>query len=232
MVHSYTGLHFVMFLRTSCKYYYEEMFQKHTWVCSLCGQGLTRKSSAIRHNNNLHAGQAEVVRPYEYIIGRLNGNFHRPKDPLTYRHRKESTLLEESVNRNDNGFMSKVIADSTQHLPTANNVSAPFTVSIQSTSPPKTGDNRLSSSLDCTEMIRQRGKLEEFSLLAYRHYPPDNARVIVAITAAYLFNYGDEKFLDERLEWLRKADRMRFGSTQAIYFNNNTNYSMPYTKLY
>jgi hypothetical protein len=78
------------------------MFPRHTWVCSLCGQGLTRKSSANRHNNNLHSGQAAIVRPYEYIIGRLNGNFHSPKDPLTYRHH-------ENLNGNNNDFTSKVI---------------------------------------------------------------------------------------------------------------------------
>ena len=60
------------------------MIQKYSWVCSECGQGLTRKNTANRHNNNLHSGQAAVVRPFEYMIGRLNGNFHTPKDPLTY----------------------------------------------------------------------------------------------------------------------------------------------------
>ena len=44
------------------------MFGKHAWMCSICGQGLTRKSSATRHNNNLHLGQAVIVRPIEYVI--------------------------------------------------------------------------------------------------------------------------------------------------------------------
>ena len=34
-----------------------------------------RKSTANRHNNNLHSGVALLVGPYEYIIGRLNGKF-------------------------------------------------------------------------------------------------------------------------------------------------------------
>ena len=38
---------------------------KHSWVCSICGQGLTRKSTAVRHNNNLHSGGAVLVRPYQ-----------------------------------------------------------------------------------------------------------------------------------------------------------------------
>ena len=62
-------------------------FGKHNWVCSLCGQGLTRKSTAIRHNNNLHFGSAMIVRPHDYIIGRLNGTFFQ-SDPSLYRHNK------------------------------------------------------------------------------------------------------------------------------------------------
>jgi hypothetical protein len=62
---------------------------KHSWVCSICGQGLTRKSTAVRHNNTLHSGCAMLVRPYEYIIGRLNGKFLQ-NDPSSYRHNKRS----------------------------------------------------------------------------------------------------------------------------------------------
>jgi len=51
------------------------ILDKHIWVCSKCGQCLTRKSTANRHNNNLHSGVSLLVRPCEYIIGRLNGKF-------------------------------------------------------------------------------------------------------------------------------------------------------------
>ena len=57
---------------------------KHTRVCATCGQGFTRNSSADRHNYNLHSGQARIVNPYEYIIGRLKGEFS-PGDPAIYR---------------------------------------------------------------------------------------------------------------------------------------------------
>ena len=90
------------------------MFQKHTWVCSLCGQGLTRKSSANRHNNILHSGQAGVVRPYEYVIGRINGDFHTPKDPLMYRRRIGNPLFDQNLNDRNNDFTSKVIPDRTR----------------------------------------------------------------------------------------------------------------------
>ena len=57
---------------------------RHTRVCAACGQGFTRNSSAARHNDNLHSGQATIVRPYEYIVGRLKGEF-LPGDPSSYR---------------------------------------------------------------------------------------------------------------------------------------------------
>src|SRR5213080_3442566 len=74
------------------------ILDKHTWVCSICGQGLTRKSTAIRHNNNLHSGGAMIVRPYEYIIGRLNGEFLQ-SDPSLYRHNRRDSINEDDNNR-------------------------------------------------------------------------------------------------------------------------------------
>ena len=52
----------------------------------------TRKSSAKRHNDNLHLSGAMIVRPIEYIIGRLNGKFPVPHDPLSYRRNKKSQM--------------------------------------------------------------------------------------------------------------------------------------------
>jgi hypothetical protein len=49
------------------------LFGKHNWICKLRRQDLTRKSSGNRHNSNLHARSAKLVRPYDYVIGRLNG---------------------------------------------------------------------------------------------------------------------------------------------------------------
>jgi hypothetical protein len=56
----------------------------HTRICSTCGQGFTRNSSVVWHNNSLHCGHAIIVRPYDYIIGRLRGEF-LPADPALYR---------------------------------------------------------------------------------------------------------------------------------------------------
>jgi hypothetical protein len=68
-------------------------------------------------------------------------------------------------------------------------------------------------------MLEQRLKLEEFNILLNKHSQQHNAREMLAM-AIFLVNQGDEKFQDKKLEQLRRLDRMRSGSSQAISFNN------------
>lgn len=81
-------------------------FDGYTWICAICGDGFTRKSSAKRHNDNLHLSGAMIVRPIEYIIGRLNGKFPFPHDPLLYRRNRKS-----KTNALDPNYHSKSILD-------------------------------------------------------------------------------------------------------------------------
>ena len=62
----------------------------------MCGQGFTRNSSAVEHNSVLHSGQAMIVKPYDYIIGRLKGEFSSG-DPALYR-RDRGKLANSLVN--------------------------------------------------------------------------------------------------------------------------------------
>jgi hypothetical protein len=63
-----------------------KMLGKRNWVCTICGQDFTRRSSGNRHNSNLHGGMAKLVRPFDYITGRLNGQISSPeRDPWAYR---------------------------------------------------------------------------------------------------------------------------------------------------
>jgi hypothetical protein len=55
------------------------------YVCVTCPQSFTRRSSARRHNFNLHFNQGIIVQMLEYIIGRFlppnqlsNRRFRRP----------------------------------------------------------------------------------------------------------------------------------------------------------
>jgi hypothetical protein len=58
--------------------YREKLFGKINWVCTICGQDFTRRSSGKRHNSNLHGGMAKLVRPFDYITVRLNGQISSP----------------------------------------------------------------------------------------------------------------------------------------------------------
>jgi hypothetical protein len=77
------------------------VIDKQIWTCATCGQGFTRRPSANRHNVNLHSGHALVIRTLEYIIGRVNGRFPEPTDPLSFRHKRTSKnqLSYSDVNR-------------------------------------------------------------------------------------------------------------------------------------
>jgi hypothetical protein len=152
-----------------------------------------------RHNNNLHSGQAAVVRPFEYIICRLNGNFLTPKDPLTYRRRK------------DNHLTSRVLADSAPQPQKINNSFNAFpNLSTQPT--PKIGGN----TVDFTEkMLEQRLKLEELKMLFNKYYRPEDAAQMFLLAV----NLGDENFLDKKLDWLRRFDSMKSGS-QSPFANS------------
>ena len=73
---------------------------RKTCVCTLCGQGFTRKSSAQRHNINLHDGRAKIVRPFDYLNGMLKGTFPSPAEPLDFRHKKrEKSMGQENIHR-------------------------------------------------------------------------------------------------------------------------------------
>ena len=62
--------------------------ERTNFVCTVCSETFTRKSSAKRHSDNNHSGTAPFVKFIDYIIGRIEGRY-QPSDPLLYRHRRE-----------------------------------------------------------------------------------------------------------------------------------------------
>lgn len=63
--------------------------RKNNYVCTVCSETFTRRSSAKRHSNIIHASTAPFVRFTDYIIGRLEG-LYQPGDPQLYRHQKKN----------------------------------------------------------------------------------------------------------------------------------------------
>ena len=80
------------------------MTTKQNWVCVLCGETFTRRSSGNRHNLNLHSGVSMIVGFMNYVIGVLNRKYNSP-DPLAASIRRKSWinfLDTETINQNNN----------------------------------------------------------------------------------------------------------------------------------
>lgn len=54
-----------------------------SYVCTACSEHSTR-SSAKRHNQNLHDGMGEIVRLIDYLAGRSSGQY-TPNNPFWYK---------------------------------------------------------------------------------------------------------------------------------------------------
>lgn len=61
------------------------------YVCATCSQGFTRKSSANRHNLNIHSRKGHIVRFLDYIVGRIDG-LYATADPLSFRKNRGNNL--------------------------------------------------------------------------------------------------------------------------------------------
>lgn len=176
---------------------------KHTCVCATCGQGFTRKSSGARHIHSLHAGQAMIVKPYEYIIGRLNGEFLPGDDPAAYR-KDPKRLSNFFVNNGRPNF--GILPDVHTHKPSPSNSMNPVGFQGISMRPgsanPRWPINqnvpRISNRVE-----ERNSKLKELERLLYQNYPPQAAaQQLTRIT--YLANEAnDDAYLDTFLDSLR-----------------------------
>jgi transposase-like protein len=62
------------------------------YVCTVCSQTFTRKTSAERHRVNNHPGTfAPFVKFIDYIIGKIEGRY-QANDPVLYRHKKKNVI--------------------------------------------------------------------------------------------------------------------------------------------
>lgn len=195
---------------------------RHVWVCSICGQGLTRKSTAKRHNNNLHSGKAMLVRPYEYIVGRLNDTFLY-NDPSLYRHNKKAETKNVSSSMYSN-MLGSATSDSVVHEGmnrhashnhgTATNGSSKriyphYNAALHSYKPPSEARKKPANNMQI--LLERQVKLKEFQTLAEKVYPPDIARQVMMAANYQATVLGDDASLDNNLELLRiKARQMSY----------------------
>ena len=106
---------------------------KPQWICVICAEDFTRKSSGRRHvnNSNIHSKKPIIVRYIDYIIGRVKGDYPPPINPSRLQRRKTNkqhephnpTFTHDYNNTLDARAISNSRLDSVNHL----NVSLPMT---------------------------------------------------------------------------------------------------------
>lgn len=187
-------------------------FDGSAWICAICSKGFTRKSSAKRHNDNLHSSGAMVVRPIEYIIGRLNGKFPVPHDPLSYRRNNKSQMnaLRPTLSKSILDIREDIQYDGNiRQQPIDNYTKRPLylhptldTSILQSLKKPSS----YKSSGSLKEIEGTKSKLEELRFLLNKHYPAWGAsQQLVSVLCSV--RQGDYDLLNERLTILRNIDR-------------------------
>jgi hypothetical protein len=66
-------------------------------VCATCSQDFTRKSSASRHNRNIHHGFGIIVSFIDYIVGRIEGRYVAA-NPLLFRKNSGNNIAKAGSN--------------------------------------------------------------------------------------------------------------------------------------
>ena len=190
------------------------MLQKSNWVCTICGQGFTRRSSGKRHNGNLHDGMAKLVRPFDYITGRLNGQISPPAhDPWAYRRykRKDSnynTLDNHKLQINRN-FIKQ------NYLRWNSSTQAASAVVHEGNLPKQEQRQRYQDTNDhihstshAPRTSDRMSKLEELKMLLSKHCRPNDAKKMLTVVIGQLVIDRNEDFLDATLAQLRDRDRL------------------------
>ena len=173
------------------------MISKQRWVCTICGDDFTRRSSATRHCRNLHAGNGLIVRPFEYIIGRQNGKFPEPADPLTFRKYRNKINYQNS--HTGYPFYSHDNYNGTYNAPQYYNNVNSFRIQTQHPAPvplPPVSQqlpaNHEKQSGYPPRQLEKMSKLTELERLLPKYYDPHSAEAILKVLYSQVFNLGDE----------------------------------------
>ena len=185
------------------------------WFCAFCSEGFTRKYSANRHNQNLHQGQAKIVRMIDYVIGRLASEYS-PGDPLTYRSRykqKDSSFARSDIKSfsfplDSNTSVAHDISqrDSSGALPPHSKEYALDQQRQQSNSP--------SISTPSSGGITKFDRIQELARALYGH---ERAEALLRDVCIAIFNNGGkEEILDRCIEELK--NKMNIMEAQHYLF--------------
>jgi hypothetical protein len=182
---------------------------KHTCVCTTCGQGFTRNSSAVRHNNILHSGHAMIVKPYDYIIGRLRDEFS-PGDPGIYRSNRRNQTTSSVYNqpiqtKNNERTNSRIHADvlgHELHSPNSINPMSYGRALYRSSETPQWSVNQ-KTPYTSNKLTEHELKLNELKVLLYRNFPPQFAAQTFAQNSRLSDTAENNAYLESLLNSLR-----------------------------
>jgi len=188
------------------------MFQKNNWSCAICGQGFTRKTSAKRHNKNLHNGNCVIIRTQEYIIGRLQGKFPDAIDPSEFRY-KSHPYQQNPLGAVPVSHLGYTPASHEKNYtydpkPTTVKLARGYEEARSYEMPPLPDtqmkpDSGLASPF--VQDLKRNAKLQEIRTLAHRYCVPEHARQVAKI-AAGAYGIRDDGHLDFMLNNLRRGN--------------------------
>lgn len=176
----------------------------------MCGQGFTRNSSAVRHNNILHSRQAMIVKPYDYIIGRLRGEFS-PGDPGFYRSNRRNQTTSSVYNqpiqtKNNERTNSRIHTDVLAHElhpPNSINPMSDGRALYRSSETPQWPVNQ-KTPYTSNQFTEHELKLDELKGLLYKNYPPQIAAEVFAQNSILSDTAENDAYLESFLDVLRK----------------------------
>jgi hypothetical protein len=173
-----------------------------TYVCATCSEHFTRKYSATRHNLTIHDGRGEIVRLLEYLAGTLSGRY-LPSHPSWYRRNQKWETR--TAHNSDNKSGLAIFADSEGDTFRPGNG-----LQVETRGPNNSTDGPMHKTVDQpygTQSQERRLKIIELRTLLDKHYVRYGD--IILRRALYESNKGDENYIDEKLAWVRKIDKVR-----------------------
>jgi hypothetical protein len=156
-----------------------------------------------------------IVRPHEYIVGRLNGKFLE-SDPLSYRRNHIVQKNRSSGNNRTGGpravgrsiVHEKIYEYAEQQQPIESDrvdkLSPHFNANLKSYN--EANDFKPSNSMQ--KFSERWLKVKEFETLAKKHHPAHIAKQMMVLVNMAVAN-GDDDFLEKNLASLRDIDRIK-----------------------
>jgi hypothetical protein len=156
-----------------------------------------------------------IVRPLEYIIGRQNGTFGKPIDPLSFRKSNIQKPNEISAygftaysherpnddsNLNANFYRSKTYGNQIMHQHPDNSLTS-YEQRTESTI------GQGNASYTTLENMTKFQKLAEVERLLFQYHNPTDAQAVLKVINLQVFNFNDESGLNYQLKLLLDREK-------------------------